>query len=154
MRFFLRGVHISFWLFVFWVAIRVWELGFEVSPLPAWTLPIFVFFVLFGITYLLGKRLFKHAFIDRRATVNGVILLVVGAFVWELGLTLWMNRWTGFLTIFTWRFLVGMGVQVLAIIYAARRLKQKTQENQAKLDLHAFTNPGLTERIKEQGDVA
>lgn len=155
MRFFLRGLHISFWLFAFWVALRVWELGFEISPLPAWLLPIFVFFVLFGIVYLLARRLFKHCFLDRQTVIQGVLMLVLGAFAWEVGLTLWMNRGAGFWTIFTWRFLVGMAVQVAAIVFSARRLKQKNQEEEkAKLDLQAILHPGLAERIKEQDQLS
>ncbi|MDQ5919707.1 MAG: hypothetical protein QG668_434, partial [Patescibacteria group bacterium] len=54
--FVLRSVFMSFWLFVAWVALRVWEVNFEVSPLPAILLPISVFIALFGVAYLLGRR--------------------------------------------------------------------------------------------------
>ncbi len=124
MLFLLRGIHISFWLFVFWVALRVWELNFEVSPLPAWTLPLFVFLVLLAISTLLSRRLQKRHPLDRKNVLKATALLILGTFFWELGLTLYLSGWSRLGDLFTWRFVVGLLVQALASFLAALWLRR------------------------------
>ncbi len=123
----LRAIHISFWLFAAWVLVRVWEMNFEVSPLPAITLPIFVFCVLFGIAFGLGRRLQKRHALDRRHAVWSVALLVGGAAVWEIGLTVYLSGWAAWASLFTVRFLIGAVVQTLGIGYAAYRLRKRAE---------------------------
>lgn len=124
MIFTLRGIHISFWLFVFWVILRVWELNFEVSPLPAWTLPLFVFLVLFAVATLLSRRLQKRHPLDQKSVLKATVLLVLGTFFWELGLSLYLYGWSRLGEMFTWRFFVGLLVQVLASLAAAVWLRR------------------------------
>lgn len=123
----LRAIHISFWLFVAWVLVRVWEMNFEVSPLPAITLPIFVFCVLFGVAFGLGKRLQKRHALDRRHALWSIVLLVGGAAVWELGLTVYLSGWAAWASMFTVRFLIGVAVQTLGIGYAAHVLRKQAE---------------------------
>lgn len=125
MIFFLRGMHMSFWLFVFWVALRVWEPNFEVSPLPDWTLTAFIFLVLFLLAFWFGKRLLRNHLIDTKNTIKAMAFLIVGAFVWELGLTVYLGGWRAIPAIFVWRFVVGMGVELLAILAASHYLRNK-----------------------------
>lgn len=124
MLFTLRGIHISFWLFTFWVFLRFWEMRFEVSPLPAWTLPAFVLLVLFVVSILLSHRLQKRHPLDKKSVLWATALLVLGTFLWECGLTLYLGGWAGFTSMFTWRFLVGLVVQSLAGFVAAAWLRR------------------------------
>ncbi len=124
MLFTLRGIHISFWLFVVWVFLRFWEMRFEVSPLPAWTLPAFVLLALFGVSVLLSHRLQKRHPLDKKSVLWAAALLVLGTFLWECGLTLYLGGWSGFGNMFTWRFLVGLVIQALAGFVAAAWLRR------------------------------
>ena len=123
----LRAMHISFWLFAAWVLLRVWELNFEVSPLPAITLPIFVFCVLFGIAFGLGKRLQKRHALDRQHAIWSLVLLLGGAALWELGLTIYLSGWAAWASTFTARFLIGVGVQAIGIGFAAHVLRKQAE---------------------------
>ncbi len=124
MLFTLRGIHISFWLFVFWVFLRFWEMRFEVSPLPAWTLPAFVLLVLFGVSVLLSHRLQKRHPLDKKSVLWATVLLVLGTFAWESGLTLYLAGWSGFGNMFTWRFVAGLAIQAVAGFVAAAWLRR------------------------------
>ncbi len=123
MTFPLRATHWSVWLFLGWLLLRAWEYGFEVSPLPAWTLPAFVFCVLFVFSYAIGRVLQKHHPLDivHRAWAMG--LLVGGAFIWEWGLTIYSHGWSNMWGMFTWRLGVGMGIQLVAIFLAGTWLR-------------------------------
>ena len=127
MMYFFRGLHLSFWLFVFWVVLRVFEPNFEVSPLPDWALTVFIFLVLFGLSYWLGKRLLKQRLIDRQTVLTSVVLMVVGAFFWEMGLTIYLSGWRAIQAMFVWRFVVGMIVQSVGILFAAKILKRQAE---------------------------
>lgn len=125
MIFFLRGMHLSFWLFALWVVLRVWEPNFEVSPLPDWTLTVFIFLMLFVISTWLSKWLLKHHLLDQKHLIGAIALLVGGALVWELGLTLYLSGTKGMVAMFNWRFLVGMIVEIMGACVAALYLKKK-----------------------------
>lgn len=125
MMLFLRGLHLSFWLFASWVVLRVWEPNFEVSPLPDWTLTAFIFLVLALVSFLLGRRLFKRHILDRSFIARGTTYLILGAIIWEIGLTIYLSSWKGVGAMFTWRFLVGIAVQVAGILLGAWYLKRK-----------------------------
>lgn len=126
MMFPLRALHLSFWLFFAWVILRVWEMNFEVSPLPAILLPIFVFCVLFALAFGVGYRLQRRHALDRLHLLWSCGLLVVGGFFWELGLTIYLSGWGAWASIFTLRFLVGVLVQATAILAAGYWLRQGT----------------------------
>ncbi len=132
MIFFLRGISSSFWLFALWVALRVWEPNFEVSPLPDWTLTVFIFLVLFFISFWFSRRLIKRHLLDQRHILSAIALLVVGAFVWESGLTLYLSGWKGILAMLNWRFVVGIVVEgiggCVATIYLKKQEKQHLPE--------------------------
>lgn len=120
-----RAISLSFVLFCGWVALRVWEMNFEVSPLPAWILPVFVYFVLFFWVFWLATRLQKRHTLDRMHAWWAGILLVGGAFLWELGLTVYMGSWASVKAMFTGQFFIGMGIQLLAVVIAGYRLRRR-----------------------------
>lgn len=123
----LRAMHISFWLFAAWLVLRVWEMNFEVSPLPAILLPIFVFCMLFGVSFGLGRRLQKRHALDRMHLVWSLILLVVGALMWELGLTIYLSGWSAWLSMFTTRLGIGVLVQLFGIALAGYQLRKRAE---------------------------
>lgn len=123
----LRAIHISFWLFVVWLALRVWEMNFEVSPLPALLLPFFVFCLLFGVSFGLGRRLQKRHALDRLHLIWSLILLVVGALIWELGLTIYLSGWSAWSSMFTARLGLGVLVQLLGIGFAGYHLRKRAE---------------------------
>lgn len=123
----LRALHISFWLFVAWLGLRVWEMNFEVSPLPAILLPIFVFFVLFSVSFGLGRRLQKRHILDRMHLLWSIVLLVVGALVWELGLTVYLSGWKAWSSMFTARLGIGVLVECLGIALAGYQLRKHAE---------------------------
>ncbi len=122
----LRALHLSFWLFLAWVVLRVWEMNFEVSPLPAILLPIFVFCVLFALTFGVGYRLQRRHALDQLHLLWSCGLLVVGGFIWELGLTIYLSGWSAWASIFTLRFFIGVLVQTAAILAAGYWLRRGT----------------------------
>lgn len=120
----LRAVHLGFWLFAGWLALRVWEMNFEVSPLPAWTLPAFVFLVLFLWSFFLGTRLQKKHALDRRHARWAVVLLVLVALLCEIGLTVYLGGWSNWTHTFTRQLWIGMVLQSSAILLAGYRLRR------------------------------
>lgn len=123
MSFIVRAVFMSFWLFVAWVALRVWEVNFEVSPLPAILLPISVFLMLFVIAYLLGRRTQKIASLEAAYRYWAMGLVVGGAVLWEGGLTLYLSGWEGLKTLGNGRFLLGVLVQLAGVWTAGMVLR-------------------------------
>lgn len=144
MSFILRAVHMSFWLFVVWTLLRVWELNFEVSPLPAILLPITVFIGLFLWAFLLGRRLQKKHSLELAYRYWSIGLLVGGALLWEFGLTVYLSGWSAVPNMFTSRVLIGVPVQILAIWLAGIMLRHsygKTHPSQQMRSSEIIQDP-------------
>ena len=125
MMFPIRALHLSIWLFIGWLLLRVWEMNFEVSPLPAWTLPAFVYLVLCIWTALLAWRLQQKHPLDHRHGIWSVALLVGGALAGEIGLTIFLDGWSAWSAVFSAQLFIGILIQVVTIACVGLWLRRR-----------------------------
>lgn len=123
LSFLVRAGYMSLWLFIGWVALRVWELNFEVSPLPAILLPITTFLALFVWAFFLGRRVQKNHPLELAYRYWAVGLLVGGALLWEFGFSLWMSGWSSLGSLVNARFFLGILVQAAGVWMAGMILR-------------------------------
>lgn len=122
--FILRALFQSLWIFLLFLVVRVWELNFEVSPLPAWTLVAFVYLVFFFITFFFARRSLKKTELASRRAAWIAGIFVLGTTFWEVGLALILpgGNWESVKAVFTGRYVLGLLVMVAAVFIARSRL--------------------------------
>lgn len=126
-RLIVRTVLISIVRFAAIIALVIFSERFEVSPLPAWTLGVFVFLLEILATYLTAAWVFR-----RRTPKNREIWIVIGLFVFlemlfELMLILYLTDfdWARVPRQFSWTSLLLSAVSAIAVAAAAIRARQK-----------------------------
>ncbi len=141
--FILRALFQSLWIFLLFLVIRVWELNFEVSPLPAWTLVAFVYLVFFFITFFFARRSLKKTELasHRAAWIAGIFIL--GTTFWEIGLALILpgGDWESVRSVFTGRYFLVLGLMVAAVFIARSRLAHLRERAKDEEELHGTTAP-------------
>ena len=148
----LRAIHLSFWLFVAWLVLRVWAMNFEVSPLPTWTLQAFIFLMLFSVAFLLGKRAQAPHPLDAIHRAWALGLLVGSALLWEFGLTIYMNGWSAVSTLFTQQLMIGTFVELLAIFLAGTWLRLHPPEHHIAQEELPHTSADIDDVLQEKSD--
>lgn len=88
LSFFVRLFFVSLLRFVGLIGLLLWYQNFEVSPLPAWTLDVFLFVVQFGWTFFCARWVLRKLFPSR-----AMLYWLMGTFlVGQIFLELWLTR--------------------------------------------------------------
>lgn len=103
--------------------------NFEVSPFPEWTLAVFVYVVLFVLTYGFTRFALRHYALTTRAVVSMAIGFLGLGTVLELGFGYFFST-TGLadhLRQLSWRDFVPLAIHAFAFTMAVLRVKQKRE---------------------------
>jgi hypothetical protein len=90
--FFFRLFYVGLIRFIGLIGLLIWYQNFEVSPLPAWTLDVFVVLVQFGWTYFCTRWVFRKLFPTSLMFKILICVFLIGQVILELWLT---KRLTG-----------------------------------------------------------
>jgi uncharacterized membrane protein YfhO len=127
-RFFLRLILITIIRFVLIFTLAVFVESFEVSPLPDWSLVIFVYLMLFVITYGLARWAFRGYTASKNAVIALFLCFIVVESILEAWVQLAFTRWDWSIVLnsFTWSKLIPLVTTVLALALAVIRKRKQT----------------------------
>ncbi len=85
--FLVRLIFVGLIRFIGLIGLLLWYQNFEVSPLPAWTLDVFIFLVQFAWTFLCTRWVLRRVFPTPRMLTLLAVFFIVGQVILELALT-------------------------------------------------------------------
>ena len=125
-----RTIVFSWVRFIGIIALLVFAQRFEVSPLPDWTLTVFVYLMQFVITWKAAEHVFKSRKPDTRAVAVVTVGFIALEWLYEsLFYVTFIDRtWRQAIgQVTAWTFLVFL-VYAFAVVFAAHRAQKKSDQ--------------------------